>query len=93
MAKFIKGELAVDRLDRVFVFINNCIKGFDCVVYNPRTSNFEINNSATLRPLDKMCSHKYFIDFDNIVVDLHSQYDYLMSGVVKDSTSNHQEES
>ena len=79
MAKFIKGELVIDRLDRTFIYINDCFNGSDCIVYNPRTNTFNINNSSILRPAINEPFKKCVINTNDALSMLTDDYQKLES--------------
>lgn len=78
MSKFIKGELAQDWFGKTVVFLNYCIAGTDCIVYNQKRDVFEVLDSRRLKPIDKYGFHRYTINVENGIDSIKEEYNFKM---------------
>ena len=76
MSKFIKGELAQDWFGKTVVFLNYCIAGADCIVYNPRRDVFEVLDSRKLKPVDRYYFHTHMIDVENSINSIREEFEF-----------------
>lgn len=76
MSKFIKGELAQDWFGKTVVFLNYCIAGADCIVYNPRRDVFEVLDSRKLKPVDRYYFHTHVINVENGINSIREEFEF-----------------
>nr|DAE86472.1 MAG TPA: hypothetical protein [Caudoviricetes sp.] len=78
MSKFIKGELVQYWFGKTVVFLNYCIAGAECIVYNPKRDVFEVLDSRRLKPIDRYGFHRYTIDVENGIDSIKEEYNFKM---------------
>lgn len=76
MSKFIKGELAQDWFGKTVVFLNYCIAGADCIVYNPKRDVFEVLDSRKLKPVDRYYFHTHVINVENGINSIREEFEF-----------------
>ena len=76
MSKFIKGELVQDWFGKTVVFLNYCIAGAECIVYNPKRDVFEVLDSRRLKPVDRYGFHRYTIDVENGINSIREEFEF-----------------